>query len=65
MITNGIEKVEWAVHPRGRSREAKPLKATLRTINPFDRMPADKVFHKNVLLVPHIHIRKKIYLIQT
>lgn len=52
MMTNGMENVQWAVRPRGKSREAMPLEATFKTMDPCKRNPADKVFQRNVFLVP-------------
>lgn len=41
------------------------LEATLRMINTFDCKLANKVFHKNILLVFLCHTGGEIHLIQT
>ncbi|KAG4947086.1 hypothetical protein JHK87_043093 [Glycine soja] len=48
----GIENLECAVRPPGKSNEAIPLEATVQTIPPLERILDDKVVQTNVLPVP-------------
>ncbi|KAG5059523.1 hypothetical protein JHK85_000561 [Glycine max] len=48
----GLENLECAVRPPGKSNEAIPLEAIVQTIPPLERIPDDKVVQTNVLPVP-------------
>ncbi|KAF7839696.1 uncharacterized protein G2W53_008178 [Senna tora] len=48
-IKSGIAKLEWAVRPPGKSKEAIPLKANVKTISPLER----KAVEKDIIMEGH------------
>lgn len=53
-----MQHVECAALPPSNKRDAIPLEATFKTINPCDLIAADRVFQMNVLPVPPFSYKK-------
>ena len=54
----GMEKVEWAVRPPGRRREAMPEDATHKTILPSARIACASVLQVKDLPIPKPSVKK-------